>query len=72
MRYAYAITAALLAGGDAVLRRLDGDRRDYQRYLEQVRGRVRRAAEAQRSSSLWHHPDPDCPVAVVGQRLLRT
>ncbi|MDT4928971.1 MAG: segregation ATPase FtsK/SpoIIIE, family [Pseudonocardiales bacterium] len=40
-------------------RRLDGDRRDYQRYLEQVRRRVRRAAEQQRASSSWHHPDPD-------------
>ncbi|HYU03212.1 MAG TPA: hypothetical protein VEL02_05135, partial [Jatrophihabitantaceae bacterium] len=29
-------------------RRLDGDRRDYQRYLGQVRRRVRRAAEQQR------------------------
>ena len=40
-------------------RRLDGDRRDYQRYLQQVRQRVRNAAEAQRASRLWHHPDPD-------------
>jgi S-DNA-T family DNA segregation ATPase FtsK/SpoIIIE len=39
-------------------RRLDGDRRDFQRYLGQVRRRVRRAAEAQRASALWHHPDP--------------
>jgi S-DNA-T family DNA segregation ATPase FtsK/SpoIIIE len=51
-------------------RRLDGDRRDYQRYLEQVRTRVRRAAEQQRSSSLWHHPDPDSLWCVaLGTRL---
>ena len=46
-------------------RRLDGDRRDYQRYLEQVRRRVRRAAEQQRASALWHHPDPDALWCVV-------
>lgn len=46
-------------------RRLDGDRRDYQRYLEQVRRRVRRAAEQQRASAVWHHPDPDALWCVV-------
>ncbi|MBE7186700.1 type VII secretion protein EccCa [Jatrophihabitans endophyticus] len=51
-------------------RRLDGDRRDYQRYLEQVRRRVRKAAEQQRASRLWHHPDPDALVCIaVGSRL---
>ena len=51
-------------------RRLDGDRRDYQRYLEQVRRRVRKAAEQQRSSRLWHHPDPDALVCIaIGSRL---
>jgi S-DNA-T family DNA segregation ATPase FtsK/SpoIIIE len=39
-------------------RRLDGDRRDYQRYLGQVRRRVRRAAAAQRAAALWRHVDP--------------
>ena len=51
-------------------RRLDGDRRDYQRYLEQVRAQVRRAAEQQRASALWHHPDPDSLWCVaLGTRL---
>lgn len=51
-------------------RRLDGDRRDYQRYLEQVRRRVRRAAEQQRASAQWHHPDPDALWCVgLGSRL---
>ncbi|MDQ2797393.1 MAG: type VII secretion protein EccCa, partial [Actinomycetota bacterium] len=51
-------------------RRLDGDRRDYQRYLEQVRRRVRRAAEQQRAASLWRHPDPDTLWCIaVGSRL---
>jgi S-DNA-T family DNA segregation ATPase FtsK/SpoIIIE len=39
-------------------RKLDGDRRDYQRYLVQVRRKVRKAAEQQRKAALWHHPDP--------------
>ncbi|MGI8679367.1 MAG: type VII secretion protein EccCa [Jatrophihabitans sp.] len=51
-------------------RRLDGERRDYQRYLEQVRRRVRRAAEQQRAASLWRHPDPDTLWCIaVGSRL---
>jgi S-DNA-T family DNA segregation ATPase FtsK/SpoIIIE len=51
-------------------RRLDGDRRDYQRYLEQVRGQVRRAATQQRAAARWHHPDPDALVCVaLGNRL---
>jgi S-DNA-T family DNA segregation ATPase FtsK/SpoIIIE len=51
-------------------RRLDGDRRDYQRYLQQVRRRVRRAAEQQRASTLWHHPDPDALWCIaIGSRL---
>ncbi|MGI8762154.1 MAG: type VII secretion protein EccCa [Jatrophihabitantaceae bacterium] len=51
-------------------RRLDGDRRDYQRYLQQVRSRVRTAAEQQRASALWHHPDPGALWCVaIGTRL---
>ncbi len=51
-------------------RRLDGDRRDYQRYLQQVRRRVRTVAELQRASALWHHPDPAALWCVaIGTRL---
>ena len=51
-------------------RRLDGDRRDYQRYLEQVRRRVRNVAEQQRKSEEWHHPDPGALWCVAaGTRL---
>ncbi|MEU7853376.1 type VII secretion protein EccCa [Nonomuraea sp. NPDC049141] len=38
--------------------RINGQRRDYYRYLEQVRRRVRRAAEQQRKAMTWNHPDP--------------
>jgi S-DNA-T family DNA segregation ATPase FtsK/SpoIIIE len=51
-------------------RRLDGDRRDYQRYLGQVRKKARSAAAAQRAATLWQHPDPDALWCVVlGTRL---
>jgi S-DNA-T family DNA segregation ATPase FtsK/SpoIIIE len=51
-------------------RRLDGDRRDYQRYLGQVRRRVRRAAEQQRAAALWHHPAPSSLWCIaLGTRL---
>jgi S-DNA-T family DNA segregation ATPase FtsK/SpoIIIE len=51
-------------------RRLDGDRRDYQRYLEQVRAQVRRAAAQQRAAARWHHPDPDALLGIaLGTRL---
>ncbi|MFC7723033.1 type VII secretion protein EccCa [Nonomuraea recticatena] len=38
--------------------RINGQRRDYYRYLEQVRRRVRKAAEQQRKAMMWDHPDP--------------
>jgi S-DNA-T family DNA segregation ATPase FtsK/SpoIIIE len=40
-------------------RKLDGDRRDYLRYLAQSRRRIREAANKQREAQLWNHPDPD-------------
>jgi DNA segregation ATPase FtsK/SpoIIIE, S-DNA-T family len=39
--------------------RVDGDRRDYLRYLGQVRRRARSAAAAQRAAQGWNHPEPD-------------
>lgn len=35
-----------------------GDRRDFLRYLGQMRAKVRGAAAQQRASLLWRHPDP--------------
>ncbi|MEV4356545.1 type VII secretion protein EccCa [Nonomuraea sp. NPDC049625] len=37
---------------------LNGQRRDYYRYLEQVRKRVRAAAAQQHKVMTWSHPDP--------------
>jgi S-DNA-T family DNA segregation ATPase FtsK/SpoIIIE len=41
-------------------RRLEGERRDYLRYLTQARRRVREAARAQAEAQFWNHPDPTC------------
>ncbi|MFM9373729.1 type VII secretion protein EccCa [Streptomyces sp. Da 82-17] len=47
------------------------DRRDYFRYLEQVRKDVHKTAELQRRTQLFQHPDPDqlWAVAADGKRL---
>jgi DNA segregation ATPase FtsK/SpoIIIE, S-DNA-T family len=39
-------------------RKLNAERRDYARYLSQVRRKVRRAARQQREALLWQAPDP--------------
>lgn len=38
--------------------RMRGERRDYLRYLGQIRKQVRTAADAQRATLSWRHPDP--------------
>jgi S-DNA-T family DNA segregation ATPase FtsK/SpoIIIE len=40
-------------------RKVQGERRDYLRYLSQVRRRVRTAATRQRAALGWDHPEPD-------------
>lgn len=42
------------------------ERRDYFRYLDQVRKDVRKTAETQRHAQLYQHPDPDQLWAIVG------
>ncbi|GAA2086264.1 type VII secretion protein EccCa [Actinomadura alba] len=44
-------------GGERKVK-LNGARRDYLRYLGQVRARVRKAAKAQRESLEWNNPNP--------------
>ncbi|MGW4797683.1 type VII secretion protein EccCa, partial [Nonomuraea sp. NPDC004297] len=39
--------------------RLDGARRDYFRYLSQIRTRARRTAKQQREALAWSGPEPD-------------
>ncbi|MEU3516886.1 type VII secretion protein EccCa [Streptomyces sp. NPDC006654] len=46
--------------------RLKGERRDYLRYLRQIRRRVRAAVADQQKALAWHHPEPDALWALVG------
>src|SRR5262249_9475838 len=38
--------------------KINGDRRDYFRYLSQTRRQVREYAEKQQDALAWRHPDP--------------
>jgi DNA segregation ATPase FtsK/SpoIIIE, S-DNA-T family len=64
--------AAIARGkGDRKIK-LNGQRRDYLRYLSQVRRKVRRAAAAQREALEWASPDPAALWWVVaGSELAR-
>jgi len=49
---------------------LRAERRDYLRYLEQLRAQARQAAVKQRAAALWAHPDPQGLGSLVdGPRL---
>lgn len=51
-------------------RRMNSERRDYMRYLAQVRKKVRRAAQSQREALLWTNPEPTALWGMVaGDRL---
>jgi S-DNA-T family DNA segregation ATPase FtsK/SpoIIIE len=47
---------------------LDAERRDYMRYLAQVRKRARRAAAQQRAALMWLHPAPDALWSIAASR----
>jgi len=46
-------------------RDIDAARRDYVRYLNQLRDRVRVAASRQREALVWRYPSPDALAAVA-------
>jgi S-DNA-T family DNA segregation ATPase FtsK/SpoIIIE len=46
-------------GGGNKKAEIDAERRDYMRYLAQMRRRARRAAAQQRAALIWRHPEPD-------------
>ncbi|MFC7326853.1 type VII secretion protein EccCa [Marinactinospora rubrisoli] len=46
-------------------RKLNDDRRDYLRYLNQMRTRLRQVVTEQRDAMLWRAPDPDALWAIV-------
>ena len=57
-------------GGAARTSTIDESRRDYLRYLGQMRRTVREAAAAQRASAEAAHPEPEAwPAVVAGGRL---
>ncbi|MFG1953096.1 type VII secretion protein EccCa [Micromonospora sp. NPDC048830] len=49
---------------------LNAERRDYMRYLAQMRKRTRRAAEQQRTAMTWRHPEPDALWSIAASRRL--
>ncbi|WP_320065904.1 type VII secretion protein EccCa [Micromonospora sp. RTGN7] len=49
---------------------LNAERRDYMRYLTQVRRKTRRAAEQQRAAMRWRHPEPDALWSIAASRRL--
>ncbi|WP_390624208.1 hypothetical protein [Fodinicola feengrottensis] len=57
-------------GGAQEKAELNAERRDYMRYLAQIRRQVRRAAKQQRESLTWRHPSPDALWSVVAGRRL--
>ena len=52
-------------GGADKKAELNAERRDYMRYLAQVRKRVRRAAAQQGAALTWRHPEPEALWSVA-------
>lgn len=52
------LVAGLATGGSDRRFRVNGARRDYLRYVAQVRRQVRQLADQQRSALVWLHPAP--------------
>ncbi|MEU1518971.1 type VII secretion protein EccCa [Streptomyces sp. NPDC005811] len=46
-------------------RKTKGERRDYLRYLGQVRRKIRKAVAEQRQALIWRHPDPSVLWSMV-------
>jgi S-DNA-T family DNA segregation ATPase FtsK/SpoIIIE len=49
---------------------LNADRRDYMRFLAQMRKKTRRAAAQQRAATTWKHPEPDALWSIAASRRL--
>ncbi|WP_461144288.1 type VII secretion protein EccCa [Salinifilum aidingensis] len=55
-------------GGGQKKSEMNEDRKDYLRYLGQMRDRAREAADEQRQAREWVHPDPQTLWSVAGTR----
>lgn len=59
------LVTQLIRGASDRKRQLRGERRDYLRYLSQVRRQVRRHIVNQRLALAWRHPDPAALASLV-------
>ncbi len=64
-------TVGMFAGGSRggqVKAEMNADRKDYLRYLGQMRERAREAAQEQRAALEWSHPDPAALWSIASSR----
>jgi DNA segregation ATPase FtsK/SpoIIIE, S-DNA-T family len=66
-------TIGMVGGGQGGRRtgrkvQIDADRKDYLRYIEQIRREVESTRNAQRASLVWTHPDPSALWSMAGGR----
>jgi S-DNA-T family DNA segregation ATPase FtsK/SpoIIIE len=64
-------TVGMFAGGGrggAAKAEMNEDRKDYLRYLGQMRERAREAAQEQRAALEWSHPDPAALWSIASSR----
>ncbi|MFD4656757.1 type VII secretion protein EccCa [Kitasatospora sp. NPDC058444] len=60
------LVTQLIRGSSDRKQQLRAERRDYLRYLSQMRRQVRRSIDAQRRALAWRHPEPTELGALVG------
>ncbi|HEX5540325.1 MAG TPA: type VII secretion protein EccCa [Micromonospora sp.] len=61
---------SMSGGGGKEKAELNAERRDYMRYLTQMRKRARRAANQQREAMVWKHPEPDALWSLAASKRL--
>lgn len=66
-------TVGMMGGGQGGRKsgrkaQIDTDRKDYLRYIEQIRGEIEQTRAGQRASLLWSHPDPRALWSIAGGR----
>ncbi|MFC9897690.1 type VII secretion protein EccCa [Nocardia sp. NPDC127579] len=64
----FGMLAGMRGGGPKKAAELNEERKDYFRYLEQVRNDVRKTGRAQFKALLWSHPAPTDLQSIVGTR----
>jgi DNA segregation ATPase FtsK/SpoIIIE, S-DNA-T family len=63
------MAVSTMGGGGATKKaEVDAERRDYMRYLAQVRRQARRAAGQQRAALLWRHPAAEALWSICASR----